>query len=331
MGYTDIASLQTVIWNLIEHYGIDPEKLFREAHLDPSLVKIPGKRYSSEKLEKLWELMSATIDDPCYGLKAVQFWHPSNTGALGYAMLASKTLRESIDRLVRYHKVLSTDEFVKIEEDGNSLKLIAAGVASRRQNVARNDAALSVLLSILRLNYQKDLAPLEATFTHSKPTCSSEYYKFFQCPILFDSPYNSFSLAIDVVDEELKGANDQLAEFNDRVVVDYIASLEQNQIVTKVKEIILDHLPSGNVLEEEVAKKLFMSKRTMQRTLQKEGTSFIELLNGTRLDLSKQYVRNKEISFTEIAFLLGFTESSTFSRAFKRWTGKTPSQYRKVV
>jgi AraC-like DNA-binding protein len=331
MGYTDIASLQTVIWNLIEHYGIDPEKLFREAHLDPSLVKIPGKRYSSEKLEKLWELMSATIDDPCYGLKAVQFWHPSNTGALGYAMLASKTLRESIDRLVRYHKVVSTDEFVKIEEDENCLKLIATGKESRRQNAARNDAALSVILSVLRLNYQKDLAPIEVSLTHSMPSCSSEYYKVFQCPIVFDASCNSLSLAIDVLDEELKGANDQLAEFNDRVIVDYIASLEQNQIITRVKEIILDHLPSGNVLEEEVAKKLFMSKRTMQRTLQKEGTSFIELLNGTRLDLSKQYVRNKEISFTEIAFLLGFTESSTFSRAFKRWTGKTPSQYRKVV
>ena len=74
-----------------------------------------------------------------------------------------------------------------------------------------------------------------------------------------------------------------------------------------------------------------MSKRTLQRTLQKEGTSFNALLNSTRMDLAKQYVRDREISFTEIAFLLGFTESSTFSRAFKRWTGKSPREYRKVA
>ena len=331
MGYTDIASIQTVLWSLMEHYNVDPEKLFKEARLDPELIKIPGKRYCADKIEKLWDLMSESIDDPCYGLKAASYWHPSNLGPLGYTMLASRTLREAMERLVRHHSVVSTDEIIKIEESNDNLKIIATGESGRRKNAARNDAALSVLLSVLRLNFQKDLAPVEVTVTHSKPNCSSEYFKFFHSPVIFDAQWNSFSLPIGVVDEELPGANEQLAEFNDRVVVDYIAGLDQNHIVSRVKGLILKRLPSGNAFEGEVAKELFMSKRTLQRTLQKEGTSFNALLNSTRMDLAKQYVRDREISFTEIAFLLGFTESSTFSRAFKRWTGKSPREYRKVA
>jgi AraC-like DNA-binding protein len=114
-------------------------------------------------------------------------------------------------------------------------------------------------------------------------------------------------------------------------MIEYLAELDQDHITQKVKAIIIDHLPSGNVTDEGVARALHMSSRKLQRQLQSAGTTFNTLLNEIRQDLAKQYVRDQDISMTEIAFLLGFSESSAFSRAFKRWTGVSPSAYRKAA
>ena len=96
----------------------------------------------------------------------------------------------------------------------------------------------------------------------------------------------------------------------------------------KVKAIIVDQLPSGNVTDESVARTLYMSSRKLQRQLQNAGTTFNTLLNEIRKDLAQKYLREQDTSMTEIAFLLGFSESSAFSRAFKRWMGVSPTQYR---
>jgi len=99
----------------------------------------------------------------------------------------------------------------------------------------------------------------------------------------------------------------------------------------KVKAVIIDQLPSGNVTNEKVARSLYMSSRKLQRQLQSAGTTFYTLLDEVRQDLAQKYLRAQDSSITEIGFLLGFSESSAFSRAFKRWMGVTPSEYRKTA
>jgi len=114
-------------------------------------------------------------------------------------------------------------------------------------------------------------------------------------------------------------------------MIEYLAQLNHDRITEKVKAVIIDQLPSGNVTDENVARALYMSSRKLQRQLQSDGTTFNALLNEIRQDLAQKYLREQDTSMTEIAFLLGFSESSAFSRAFKRWMGVTPTQYRKAV
>ena len=328
---TNNAGLLNIMWNILESYRIDPEPLFWEMGLNPEVMKRSGGRYRIDSIDSLWRKASDMIGDPCFGLKAADLWHPSNLGALGYAMLASNTLRTTLERLDRYHRVLSDEVFMKLDETAEGLKLTLISSHKWRDIAEQNDAALALIMSICRVNYIDELAPVSVTFTHPKPSCSSRFFEYFRSPVDFESTSNSLTLPIDAVDENLPGSNPQLAELNDQIMIEYLAKLDQDHISQRVKAIIIDQLPSGNITDESVARVLHLSPRKLQRQLQSVDTTFNTLLNEIRLDLAQKYLREQKISMTEIAFLLGFSESSAFSRAFKRWMRVSPSEYRRAV
>lgn len=331
MYATNNASLLIGVWNLLEFYGIDPEPLFREMSMNPELMKRPGGRYRLDSIDNLWRKASKIIDDPCFGLKAAELWHPSNFGALGYSMLASNTLRTALERVERYHRFLSDELFIKLNETEEGLTYTLIFNHEKRDIAERNDAILAVTMRMCRLNYIEDLAPVSVTLTHPKPSCSARFYEYFRSPVVFEAPANSLTLPIEAVDKNLPGSNPQLAELNDQVMIEYLTQLDQGHIIQKVKAVIIDQLPSGNVTDESVARELYMSSRKLQRQLRSDDTTFTTLLNEIRQDLAQRYLREQDISLTEIAFLLGFSESSAFSRAFKRWMGVSPSEYRKAA
>ena len=328
---TNNASLLNVLWNILESYGIHPEPLLREMALDPELLKQPGARYRLDNIDNLWRKASEVIDDPCFGLKAAEVWHPSNLGALGYGMLASNTLRTALERMDRYHSVISDDKIMKLDETEAGLTVTLVFSQAKRDIPERNDAALATIVSMCRLNYIKDLAPVSVTLRHPKPACSAKFFAYFRCPVLFEAPTYSLTLPIEAVDKILPSSNPQLAELNDQVMIDYLAELDHDNITHKVKAVIIDQLPSGKVTDEIVARALYMSSRKLQRQLQSAGTTFTTLLNEIRQDLAEKYLREQHNNITEIAFLLGFSESSAFSRAFKRWLGVTPREYRQAA
>ncbi len=202
----------------------------------------------------------------------------------------------------------------------------------KQYSPAREDAAIAWIMSVLKVNFQRPLSPVSLTFTHARPEgCAGRYYELFKCPIHFDAPLAGIDLTLDDADKILPSGNKDMAEFNDQAMTKYLQTKNSDPLVLRVTKIIVEHLPSGDATIDKAASELFISKRKLQRLLNEEGTSFITILNQTREEIAKQYVRNKDMNLTEIAFLLGFSEQSTFSRSFKRWTGKSPSSFRNVV
>jgi AraC-like DNA-binding protein len=218
---------------------------------------------------------------------------------------------------------------MRLDETEKELTLTLLFSHKRRDIPERSDAILAVVMKACRMTYVEDLTPESVTFTHPKPACSAKFFEYFRCPVVFEAPTNSLTLSIDAVDKNLPGSHPQLAELADQVIIDYLAKLDQNHIPQKVKAVIIDQLPSGNVTNKNVARALYMSSRKLQRQLQGAGTTFNTLLTEIRQDLAQKYLEDQDTSITEIAFLLGFSESSAFSRAFKRWRGVPPSEYRK--
>ncbi|MFT5699200.1 MAG: AraC-like DNA-binding protein [Desulforhopalus sp.] len=333
MYLSKLASIQLVNWNILEKYNQDPLSVFTKVQLDPSLMYQPGARYPLDKIADLWEEIGRRIKDPCFGLTAATCWHPSNFGTLGYALLMSTCLRTTLERLIRFHRIISDASFGRLDEDSDARTLVfnLTNMDEKKYSPPREDAAIAWIISVLHVNFQRPLSPVSVSFTHGRPECAGKYYELFQSPIIFDAPRCGFVLSLDDADRILPSGNKDMAEFNDHVMTQYLATKDSDPLALRVKKIIVEHLPSGDATVERAASELFCSTRKLQRLLHEEGTSFMALLNDTRRDIAKQYVRDQEMDLTEIAFLLGFSEQSTFSRSFKRWTGESPSSFRKAV
>lgn len=333
MYLTKLASIQLVHWKMLEEHNEDPASVFKQVQLNPALMYKPGARYPLTKIVALWKEMGKRIKDPCFGLGAATCWHPSNFGTMGYALLTSSSIRTTLERLIRFHRVIFDVDFGELRTDSkqNTLSFILKPHAEAPYTRGWEDASIAWITSVLRVNYQNDLFPVSVHLTHPKPPCSGKYYEFFQAPVYFDCPTCILTLPLAAVDKMLPSGNDELAAFNDQAMTAYITSLKAGNLANQIKEIIVENLPSGNVTVEQVAQALGMNMRKLQRTLKEEGTTFLTLLNDTRMDIAKQFIQDRNMDLTEVAFLLGFAELSTFSRSFKRWTGKSPLQYRKTA
>jgi AraC-like DNA-binding protein len=165
------------------------------------------------------------------------------------------------------------------------------------------------------------------TFARPAPADPAPYQRAFGCPVRFAAPRNALEFAAGDLDEPLPAGNAELARGNDEVLVRYLARLEDTRVAARVQRALLAALPDGAPRKSAIARALGLSARSLQRRLAAEGTSFSALLADARISLARTYVAEARLSVTEIAFVLGFADLSTFSRAFKRWTGLAPRQY----
>ncbi len=334
---THFSALSSAILLLakgIDSYGYDSVDLFAQAGLDHSKLKDPLARFSFQGVRRLWTLARDLIDDPCLGIKVASFWHPTTLHALGYSWLASNTLEEAFERISRYTRVVNTGarEVLKMQKTADDYHLV---MDTSKMNPppppVAIDSTMAMLMIMCRTAYGEDLQPIRVSFQHPKPGSTSCFTDFFNAPVGFSQNETALWLDIDAVTTPLTTANPELVRVNDQIVTDYLAKLDRHDVTMQVRAKLVERLPSGQVTEEEIANSIHISQRSLQRKLKQQGSSFTQLLENTRSELGLQYVRDPQRSFNEIAFLLGFSEPSNFSRAFKRWYGKSPSQYRDSV
>jgi len=325
MTATYLLSTKEILWKIIATYGHDPQVVFSPAGLTHDMLLNQGARISHKTVDHLWDQATQVVKDPCFGLRAAEFWHPSHFNALGYAWLASCTLRQALNRLNRYVHLLSQATDVRLEDTPEGLVFT---LSDSLEQPARMDLCMAIVIAMCRLNFGPNLKPVAVSFIHPEPSCGEKYFAVFKCPVYFGAAHDGLILKREDADKRLPGGNPHLAEINDQVMIRYLADLNQADIVHRTQAAVIDLLPSGNISDEKVAHTLAMSVRSLQRKLQQAHTTFRKVLDETRENLARQYIRDSKLDLTEVAFLLGFSEHSAFSRAFKRWTGQPPSACR---
>ena len=329
MSETALATAIHPLWSLLEEYGQDPDPLFRKAGIDPALLKKPNARLPVHACNVAWLRASSRIADPCFGVKAGEHWHPSMFGALGFAWLASTSLRTALGRLERYTDLVLERGAVEVRDGcGGDVTVTLSYQGSPFTLPALADAMLSILLRLCRLNAGDSLNPKRVTLFHSAPADAGPYFTYFRCPVEFDADRDSLTLDKTVVDQPLPSANPHLAHLNDQEIIRYLARCCGDRVCDRVQATLIEQLASGAVSADKVAQALHVSTRTLHRQLQGEGTTFKGLLEETRRKLAATYLRDEDISLTEISFMLGFSEPSAFTRAYRRWTGQSPSETR---
>lgn len=329
MYYTTLASVELMMWRALEAYGCDPKTLFIKAGLDPDKLHHPGSRYSARSTFRLWEMAREETGDPCLGLKVAGFWHPSAVHALGFAWLASTTLEEAFQRLVRYYRVVTDLERLTFEEFSDAMRLSLHELKPESPATDEMyDSFFATITMLCRSSYGEHLNPLRVCMRHPVPGQAQAFRDFHRAPVRYGANEDAIYFGKAEVCQALPTANAELAHASDQIIARYMAHLDRTHMSMRVKAELIDRLPSGNATQQVIADALHVSLRTLQRRLAEEGTTYSSVLDETRSELATQHVKWSQLSIKEIGFLLGFSEPSNFARAFKRWTGVAPAVYR---
>jgi AraC-like DNA-binding protein len=275
---------------------------------------------------KLWAQCERLTNNPCIAFEVGMAMMPANLHALGYAWLASRTLRDALQRLARYQRLLSTALGVRIEERGTELDLVLERTPEWPEQGM--DCTMTAVVMMCRDITGEDFKPLGVEMTRATPPCAEQLAQFFGCPVQYGAARNCIAFGREEAEKALPRQNPELARANDEVALKYIAQMDREDVLSRAKLELIDMLSDGEPVRISLAQRLNMSERTLGRRLSERGVSFRALLDSVRKELGVGYMEASRHAVTEVAYLLGFSDQSNFARSFRRWTGLTPSQYR---
>lgn len=319
------------LWRTIESYGIDPEPLFATEEIQVQYPVDPNIRVSYEKIDRIRAHAVKLCGDEAFGLRTTRVYAPSQLGALGYAWQASLTLRRACMRLERFVRLVNDKARVHIEDRDDCMVVTLELETKSLNQRARDDCELALVTMLARSICADSFRLHSVNSIHPAPEDLKPYFEFYACELNFDQAHNQLLIPFKYADEVLTGANPELALMNDKVVIRHLAMIDKGDIVALVQAVMLDQLPMGNLSDETVADALHMSVRTMHRKLTDAASNFRALLVDLRRELAEAYILDNSLTLTEISLLLGFSEPSSFSRAFKNWTGSAPSAVRQAT
>ncbi|MCY1406575.1 HTH-type transcriptional regulator VirS [compost metagenome] len=326
---TSLASWTRALRKQLDALGLDSAQLCRQAGLDPQWMDDPNARYPLSATTRLWQLAVEASGDPAIGLRVSRFVSPTTFHALGYALVASGSLREVFERIVRYHQVVSDALVLQLSrEQGRYLFRLQLPENAAPPAHEAIDAFVSIYVRTCRNRLGRDYAPLAVALTRPQPADPTPWHTALRAPIQFGADENRLEFACADFDCHLDDANPELAQHNETVLNRTLEYLQPLTWERRVRQAIEVQLPDGVPSADTVAQALHLSLRSLQRHLADEGCRYDSLLDECRQNLALQHLRNANNSLSEISYLLGFADTSSFNRAFKRWTGLSPGQYR---
>src|SRR5262245_57193988 len=267
--------------------GLDVRALLGAAGIDPAALDSPGARLSTEKISRLWELAAERSGNTAIGLAQHHVARPASFDVVGYAMMSCADLRGAFERLVRYLLILSDALTLTIGEEPAGYRVIFLLFGGDRPVPRqRIEFILVTLIGFCRWISGREVHPLDIELPYPPPVDPAPYRAAFRCPVSFDAPRNSVLFARADMTAPLPTSNPLLAELHERFAGEYLKQFDHAHTSYRAREVIIRRLPDGEPRRDQVASELRMSERTLQRRLEAEGTSFLQLLDRTRRALA---------------------------------------------
>lgn len=327
-----LASVTHILARLLQLHGLDSAAIAASAGIVMPHDGRQHERVTARQVDALLDAAMPRIADPAFGLQAARCWHPSNFGVLGHAWLVSPTLRAALDNMVRYYRLVGERGSVDLVAEPRGLRV---RFWARRGNPAAVplaatvvDIAMSLLMDMCRFNAGAALRPCVVTLRRAPPAQPQAYTRFFGCEVAFGAPENAFVLTRADAEAALPTSNRKLAGVFDRLLAQELAAIDRHDVVAACRAQLFERLADGDVSAASMARHLHTTPRTLQRRLAAADTSFAQLLDDVRREAALALIDDARHSITDITFVLGFAEPSSFTRAFKRWTGMSPSEHR---
>ncbi|MCG8477594.1 MAG: AraC family transcriptional regulator [Spirochaetales bacterium] len=313
---------------LLRDLGVNPADVLRQAGLPEDLFARQDARLGSEEYFRLWRSVEAEIGDPLFPLRLADALTVEAFSPPLFAGLCSPNLKTAAMRISRYKPLIAPIALDVREGDGKvtlTFRWLEATPAPPASLVA---AELIFFVALGRIATRETIRPVRVV-TSEPPEPAAEYERFFGVGIARGDEH-AVSFSQQDAAMPFLTANERMWETFAPDLKRRLADLDGAATVAeRVGSVLLEFLPSGRTSMESISEKLIMSKRTLQRRLHNEGTTFHEVLRKTRTDLALHYLTNSRLTASEISFLLGFDDANSFFRAFSSWTGTTPESVRR--
>ena len=325
--------LASILPPLAEHYGLDVQALMQEAGLDPGLLTSPGQMVPLVDVARLFMLVLLRSQDPAMGFEMGRQVKARSYQVLGYLIFSSTNLGEAIHRLMRFEKLAGNLGATTLEpqEDGR-VRLVWHCPIEGEPARYLTEAAITGWVTFARQLVEEHASPLGVFFRHAAQAETQRYEAHFECPVTFGARFDGVEIPEAFLALPLVNADPGLAAMMEREASSLLADYDiQTNLINATRQEIYRQLADGEPTVEQVAARLGLAERTLQSRLRKQDCSFQEVLDGLRRSLAAIYIRDRGLSLTDIALLLGFSEQSSFTRAYRRWHGQSPAQARQQL
>jgi len=327
------ASVTIGLIQAMKDAGIDPKKVFESLDLDPAVFSRAEGFIPCSSFARVLETAAELTSDRAFALRFGAGSNPKNIGALAYAVLNSPTIAAAFEIAARYIHLHNEAAQVSFTEENNfsylgySLKHL--DFDEPRQFV---EYGMAAALNTLRAMVGSQWSPREIQFAHPAPPTTSTHLQLFRAPVIFASLTNAIVMDSEFCQRQIPAADPNLFKVLNRYLESVLSEVpKEDQSLEVIRRKIAEAIKAGKPNLGEIAKAMACSPRTLQRQLDTCETDFRSLLDDTRKRLALAYLKDSENTLTQIAFLLGYSEVSAFNRSFKRWTGKTPLDYRRQL
>jgi AraC-like DNA-binding protein len=311
---------------------LNADELLATVGLSPSLLQVPQARVSAKHYGALWRTIALTLDDEFFGqdsrrMKAGSF------AMLCHSVLGCKTLGQALDRSLRFYALVLDDIFGTLKRDAKEAKIaLHERVAGASQRVFAHELLLMLLYGVSCWLVGRRIPILRSEFSYVEPAHSAEYRLMYCAELSFNKPNTSIVFEASYLDLPVVQNEQSIKEFL-RTAPESILLKYKNgsSLSAKVRRRLRQFLPGEVPDFERLAEQLNMTPATMRRRLHEEGASYQSIKDQLRRDLAISYLSHSSRSVMDIALELGFSERSAFHRAFRKWTGASPGEFRRTL
>jgi AraC-like DNA-binding protein len=317
----------------LQELGIEPAALFRRAGVDVAILGRATDRLSGDEAQRLWDAAMALTGDPLVALHSAERYRPSALNILGYVVLNCATGLDVLDRLTRYSTLLNDAMHVRTTREPARVTVhfaLAPTPSGSRGPDPRHpvEATSAGLVLTLRALTGRPMVPTEVMFRHPAAGPVEEYHRIFGTLVRFGGEENRVTLRLEELNAPIPAADHTLLSLFDGHAASRLGELQRDGATSRrVLRAVASRLRGTAPDITTIATDLAMSVRALQRALREEGTTYQALLDAARREIAERQLRAPGVSAADVALLLGYSEASAFTRAFRRWTGMTPSAW----
>lgn len=331
-GITVSSHIPLMILEIAHARGLDTTRIARETGLDRPELHDTESRVPIELENEVWDLVAKGLGDPLFGLRAGLLYKPGQLQAFDFVCLNAATLRECLRSVSRYNRLLHDVAEYTVEVRGQSAFIrhsFRAGAPGPCWQAA--DFVASSALTFLSAAIGRAFPARAMGIAHAAPEFPERYAELLGLPrVSFGEGSTWIEFDAKLLDEHLPQANPALFKVLSRHAEALLAELPAvDSFQSRFREVLASELKQGIPALADVATRLHMSTRTLQRRLAEEQLSFKDEVESLRRGLALRYIEDRKLSLAEVAFLLGYSEARAFHRAFKGWTGETPGEVRR--